>query len=106
MVDKNLTPKVDVVDLDAFVSGQTKSTKPTKTPSTTKSTKTTKQTKPLAKSKDPKYHKLTLYLPKELIAQLKTCVASETGKDVSDISAELYSAYVSKTMKKILRQFD
>lgn len=103
MVDKNLTPEVNELDLDAFVSGQTKSTK---TPSTTKSTKTTKQTKPLAKSKDPDYHKLTLYLPKELIAQLKTCVASETGKDVSDISAELYSTYVSKTMKRMLKQFD
>lgn len=100
MVDKNLTPKVNDIDLDAFVSGQTKST------NQTKKTKTTKSTKPLAKSKDPDYHKLTLYLPKELIAQLKTCVASELDKDVSDISAELYNAYVSKTMKKMLKQFD
>ena len=106
MVKKNLTPKVNDVDLDAFVSGTSSATKSTKTTKSTKSTKSTKQAKPLAKSKDPNYHKLTLYLPKELIAQLKTCVASETDKDVSDISAELYTAYVSKTMKKMLKQFD
>ena len=103
MVKHNLTPKAGKADLDAYVSGQTKSTKKS---STTKSIGKTKSTKPLAKSKDPDYHKLTLYLPKNLIAQLKTCVASETDKDVSDVSAELYTAYVSKAMKKMLNQFN
>lgn len=97
--------------MDSFVSGSSASK--TESFSTTKSTKTTKQTKstkkkdkPLAKSKDPDYHKLTLYLPKDLINQLKTCVASESDKDISDISAELYTAYVSKTMAKMLKQFN
>lgn len=97
MVKKNsLTPNVSGVDIDSFVSGNS-STKSTKSSSKTKSTK---QTEKLAKSKDPNYHKLTLYLPKELIAQLKSRVALESDKDISDVSAELYTAYVSKTMEK------
>lgn len=98
MVDKSLTPEVKEVDLDAFVSG-------TKAPAKAAKRKV-KVEKKLAKSKDPDYHKLTLYLPIELISQLKTCVAYESDKDVSDISAELYTAYVSKTMAKMLKQFN
>lgn len=103
MVKENpLTPNVSGVDMDSFVSGNS-STKPTKSSSNTKPTKKAAR---LAKSKDPDYHKLTLYLPKDLINQLKTCVASEADKDVSDVSAELYSAYVTKTMAKMLKQFN
>lgn len=100
-VDKNLTPNVSGVDLDAFVNGS----RATEETAAKSKGKKARPQKPLAKSKDPNYHKLTLYLPVELINQLKTCVASEPDKDVSDISAELYTDYVSKTMAKMIKEF-
>lgn len=100
-INKKLTPDVSGIDLDAFVnSGKTNK----ETANNKKSRR--KAVKRLAKSKDSNYHKLTLYLPVELISQLKTCVASEIGKDISDISAELYGVYINKTMRKLLNKYD
>ena len=113
-VDKSLVPDVNDVDLDAFVSGgQIKQSKLSEgsdeAAPAAKKKKPAKKAKPpkkLAKSKDPNYHKLTLYLPKELIGQLKTAVASEPDKDISEVSAELYAAYIAKAMKKMFKQFN
>ena len=114
-IDKSLTPNVSEVDLDAFVSGgQKRASGPVEgsdesalpDEKRTKRKAAAKPVKKLAKSKDPQYHKLTLYLPKELIGQLKVAVASEPDKDISEVSAELYAAYVAKAMKKMLKQFN
>lgn len=116
-VDKSLVPDVNDVDLDAFVSsGQVKQKSeqsegndgqmPAATRKRKKAETPAKPAKKLAKSKDPNYHKLTLYLPKELISQLKIAVASEPEKDISEVSADLYAAYISKAMKKMLKRFN
>ena len=116
-IDKSLVPNVTDVDLDAFVSGSQVKQKaeqsesndeqvPAATQRRKKDKTPAKPEKKLAKSKDPNYHKLTLYLPKELISQLKIAVASETEKDISEVSADLYAAYILKAVKKMLKEFN
>ena len=40
----------------------------------------------LAKSKDPNYTKLTVYLPTDLISTLKVCTAKDSTKDLSEMT--------------------
>lgn len=85
MVKPNLTPKAGKTDIDAYVSGS-------KTEG-----KTTKNQK-IAKSKDPNYKKLTVYLPTELIDSLKIYTVKNTGKDLSETTEDV--------MRKGLEELD